>query len=177
MLKHVLIALDGSDFAEKALDVAQRVMGPGGKVTLVTAVQTPEPPLYIYPGADVASVILEDTEQIRTEPDKAQRYLEHVGKNLQLAGIQVDVVVGAGEPAPLIIDRAFKLGVEAIVLTTHGRSGLSRLLFGSVTEEVLRDAPCPVIVVPNREQQRAPEADEVEDTDAALGFDPPLAAE
>lgn len=175
MLKHVLVALDGSDFAEKALDMAQRVLGSDGKVTLVTAVQTPDPPLYIYPGMDVASVIIEDTEQIRTEPDKAQGYLEHVGKNLQLAGLQVDVVVGAGEPAALIIDRAFKLGVEAIILTTHGRSGLSRLLFGSVTEEVLRDTPCPVIIVPNREQQRV--EDEAEAVSPALGYDPPLATD
>lgn len=170
MLRHVLVALDGSDFAEKALDVAQRVLGPEGKATLVTAVQSPEPPLYIYPGADVLGAIASDTEEMRTEPEKMRQYLEHVGKNLRLAGIEVDVVVGAGEPAALIIDRAYKLGVEAIVLTSHGRSGLSRLLFGSVTEEVLRDAPCPVIVVPNREQQRV--EDEGEETDAALGLNP-----
>jgi len=175
MLKHVLVALDGSDFAEKALDVAQRVLGPDGKVTLVMAVQAPEPPLYIYPGADALGAIVSDAEEIRSEPEQARRYLDHVGKNLQLAAIQVDVVVGAGDPAPLIIDRAYKLGVEAIVLTTHGRSGLSRLLFGSVTEEVLRDSPCPVIVVPNREQQRV--EDEAEQTDRALGLDSPLAAE
>jgi nucleotide-binding universal stress UspA family protein len=176
MLRHVLIALDGSDFAEKALDVAQRVMGPEGKVTLVMAVQTPEPPLYIYPGADALNAIVTDAEEIRSEPGQARRYLEHVGKNLQLAGLQVDVVVGAGDPAPLIIDRAYKLGVEAIILTTHGRSGLSRLLFGSVTEEVLRDSPCPVIVVPNREQQRIEE--QAEQTDPALGLDvPPLRAD
>ncbi len=173
MLKHVLVALDGSDFAEKALDVAQRVLGPEGKATLVMAVQSPEPPLYIYPGADALGAIMSDAEEIRSEPEQARRYLDHVGKNLQLAGIQVDIVVGAGEPAALIIDRAYTLGVEAIVLTTHGRSGLSRLLFGSVTEEVLRDSPCPVIVVPNREQQRVDDA--AEQSDAALGFDPPLA--
>ena len=175
MLKHVLVALDGSDFAEKALDVAQRVLGPEGKATLVMAIQSPDPPLYIYPGADAIGTILNDAEEIRSEPDKAQVYLAHVGKNLRLAGLQVDTVVGAGDPAPLIIDRAYKLGVEAIVLTTHGRSGLSRLLFGSVTEEVLRDSPCAVIVVPMREQQRV--EDEAEQTDRAMGLDSPLAAE
>lgn len=149
MLRHVLVALDGSDFAEKALDVAQRVLGPDGKATLVMA---------------------SGDYETDDEPEQAERYLEHVGKNLRLAGIEVDSVVGAGEPAALIIDRAFKLGVEAIVITSHGRSGLSRLLFGSVTEEVLRAAPCPVIVVPNREQQRV--EDEGEQTDSALGFNP-----
>lgn len=171
MLWHVLVPLDGSPLAEKALDMARRVLKPDGKITLLTSVQNPQPPLYAYPGADALEEIAQDHEAAKTAPERARAYLEHLAVNLKLNGIQTDIEVGGGDPAVLIVQRAQVLGVEAIVMSTHGRSGLSRLLFGSVTLKVLAETPCPVIVVPNREQEHAPE----EQPEEGLGLD--LAAE
>ncbi len=78
----------------------------------------------------------------------------------------VDVHVTAGEPAPAIVEHAKREAADLIVLGTQGRSGLSRVLLGSVAERVIREAPCPVMTVPPGAQASA---------DAAP-FDPILCA-
>jgi nucleotide-binding universal stress UspA family protein len=65
----------------------------------------------------------------------------------------VDVHVTAGEPAPAIVEHATRAAADLIVMGTQGRSGLSRVLLGSVAERVLREAPCPVMTVPPRAQE------------------------
>jgi nucleotide-binding universal stress UspA family protein len=64
------------------------------------------------------------------------------------AGLKMRQVVDAGQPFGAIVDCAEKEAVDLIVMSSHGRSGLSRMLIGSVTDKVLRGAPCPVLVVP-----------------------------
>jgi len=66
------------------------------------------------------------------------------------AGINVDVAVDVGQPAALILERAADLPADLLVMGTHGTSGFEHLLLGSVTEKVLRKAPCPVLTVPPR---------------------------
>lgn len=155
MLRSILIPLDGSTLAEKALDMAHRILAPDGRATLLTVIQKPHAPLYAYPAADVLEQIVEDHNHSETAAQQAHDYMERMAKNFKLSGMQnVAVEIVSGDPADAIIEQAHKLGVEAIVMSTHGRSGISRILFGSVTLKVLHDTPCPVIVVPNREQQR-----------------------
>lgn len=165
MLKHVLVPLDGSPLAEKALDAARYIVPPGSKITLLTSVERPTPPIYAYPSPDVLQEIERDHEVMKSAHGDATAYLERLAANLRLNGYSADVEVGSGNPAELIVERAHKLGVEAIIMSTHGRSGLSRLLFGSVTLKVLSVTPCAVIVIPNREHQRA----EDEQPDSSLG--------
>ena len=62
----------------------------------------------------------------------------------------VGVEVHVGEPANVIVETAERLKVDAIVMSTHGRSGLSRWLFGSVTNKVLSANVCPVYVIPSK---------------------------
>jgi nucleotide-binding universal stress UspA family protein len=64
------------------------------------------------------------------------------------AGLKVRPIVDAGQPFGAIVDCAEKEGVDLIVMSSHGRSGLSRMLIGSVTDKILRGSPCPVLVVP-----------------------------
>jgi nucleotide-binding universal stress UspA family protein len=64
------------------------------------------------------------------------------------AGLKMRQLVDAGQPFGAIVDCAEKEGVDLIVMSSHGRSGLSRMLIGSVTDKLLRAAPCPVLVVP-----------------------------
>lgn len=63
-------------------------------------------------------------------------------------GLKIRQVVDAGQPFGAIVDCAEKEGADLIVMSSHGRSGLSRMLIGSVTDKILRGAPCPVLVVP-----------------------------
>jgi len=64
------------------------------------------------------------------------------------AGLSMRQLVDAGQPFGTIVDCAEKEDVDLIVMSSHGRSGLSRMLIGSVTDKLLRAAPCPVLVVP-----------------------------
>lgn len=166
MINHVLIPLDGSQLAEKTLDAAKQVLKPQGRITLVSAVQHPQPPLYPYPAADIVREIQEDIEHMEHASPETREYLERIAKNLTLNGYSVEIEVVGGEPSEVIVERAETLRVDMIVMSTHGRSGLDRLLFGSVTNRVLGAAYCPVLVVPNRE--RVP----VSETDVAPASDP-----
>lgn len=66
------------------------------------------------------------------------------------AGLKIRQLVDAGQPFGAIVDCAEKEGVDLVVMSSHGRTGLSRMLIGSVTDKILRGAPCPVLVVPSR---------------------------
>jgi len=57
--------------------------------------------------------------------------------------------VEIGNPHHVIVEKAKELGIDVIVIATHGRSGLSHILLGSVAEKVIRHAPCPVFVIRN----------------------------
>lgn len=159
MLSKILVTLDGSDLSEQAITYAKKVVGPTTEVTLLTVVDVPEFPIYtVYPMPLVApepdySVALEDMIK------NANEYLEGIANHLRLSGYQVKTVVKCGEPAISIIEEAQALGIETIVMSTHGRSGLSKWLFGSVTQKVLSAMPCPVIVVPGKSSTAQPESD------------------
>jgi nucleotide-binding universal stress UspA family protein len=79
-----------------------------------------------------------------------QRLEEFVAKKVADVGTNLKIrrVVEAGQPYLAIVDRAENERVDLIVMSSHGRSGISRMLIGSVTDKVLRVAPCPVLVVP-----------------------------
>lgn len=158
MLKHVLIPLDGSKLAEEALDYARQIVALDGTVTLVSAVELPEIlPSGIYPMVDPAlvGVNYKDTKDTLYSPEQivlqAREYLEHIGTQLPDTMI-VNVRVEVSEPATLILKVADELKVDAIVISTHGRSGISRWLFGSVTQRILNHACRPVFVIPSRER-------------------------
>jgi universal stress protein A len=68
------------------------------------------------------------------------------------ADLNVQPIVEMGDPHTLIVNWARDKAVDLIVMSTHGRSGLSRMLLGSVTEKVLRSASCPVLAIPTHER-------------------------
>ncbi len=146
MLKHVLVPLDGSKLAEDALKHALDLLGSGGKITLISAVDVPEVPIYgYYPPTTVP-----DYESAKDDLlPQAKTYLQGIAAGLTDKGVTIATEAEVGEPAHVITEFAQKLHVDAIVMSTHGRSGLSRWLFGSVTNKVLSAKPCPVYVVPS----------------------------
>lgn len=155
MLKHLLVPLDGSALAERALATAQHILPPGGRITLVSAIPNPTPPIYAYPSIDVVHEITQDLTHAEEATAQARDYLSRIAEQLQAAGYAVATEIIIGEPAYTIVDVASQHQAELIVMSTHGRSGINRLIFGSVTMKVLSEAPCPVLVVPSREAESA----------------------
>ncbi len=148
MIAHVLVPLDGSLLARSALDYALKLIDSSGTITLLTILQPPEVPIYdFYP---VTMSPQKDYEAGFTEAlTHAQDYLYQITNEIQEKyAINIEATVEMGDPATAIIEAAAKLGTDAIVMSTHGRSGISRWLFGSVTQKVLAASCCPVFVIP-----------------------------
>ena len=105
-------------------------------------------------GAEVIilNVVIVDESGInkREMEENKQRLEEFVVKNVADIGanLRIRKVVDAGQPYGAIVDCAENERIDLIVISSHGRSGLSRMLIGSVTDKVLRAASCPVLVVP-----------------------------
>lgn len=146
MLRHILVPLDGSKLAEEALQPAIDILGSEGTITLVSAVDVPEIPIYsYYPPATIP-----DYEAAKKDLlPQARIYLEGVAKKIARDHLNVTIEAQIGEPAEIILKAAEKHHVDAIVMSTHGRSGFSRWLFGSITNKVLSAKAYPVYVIPN----------------------------
>jgi nucleotide-binding universal stress UspA family protein len=123
------------------VDHARQIVAPNGRITLLTVLDIPQYPMYgFYP----TPVVVEETDYqtaLKNLSPKAREYLEGVAAALRHSNFQVHIETVSGEPATVIVDSAQNLGVDAIVMSTHGRSGISRWLFGSVTQKVLEVAP------------------------------------
>jgi nucleotide-binding universal stress UspA family protein len=144
---HILIALDGSPLAEQSIPHALKLAGQSGaRLTLLRVVQ----PVVVIP--DYASplqppVFPESIVQLRQQ--QARDYITRVAESLrgELADVRAEVTVAANSDALEIIEYARAHDVDLIALATHGRSGLKRLVLGSVADKVIRGAPVPVLVI------------------------------
>lgn len=148
MLKHILVPLDGSDVAEQALEYARQVTDSDGKITLLTVVDMPDYPATMFYPAGIASYeITRETAEDQLVPQAAS-YLDKAAENLRRGGYHVVTETVIGEAASTIVEQAEERDVDAIVMSTHGRSGLSRWLFGSVANKVLNSTHKPIFIVP-----------------------------
>jgi nucleotide-binding universal stress UspA family protein len=131
------------------------------KIILVHTVENPLLDLYAPDAAEIdLRKLMEESRQ--HPPRSAQPFWEHAQRVAQaklallqqpLLGthVRVTVQVREGSPAEEILKVAERESPDLIVMATHGRSGVRRLLLGSVTEKLVRTAPCPVLAVPSRE--------------------------
>ena len=144
MFKRILVPLDGSLLAEAALaqafELAQKF---GGDVVLLRAVPPDE--LEFSSGLYALSRVWEQQEQ-----QAARTYLQQVRAACCSTGVPVRIEVALGAAPAAIIAAGDALAVSLIAMSTHGRSGLGRLLYGSVAEAVVRAAKVPVLFVPVR---------------------------
>jgi nucleotide-binding universal stress UspA family protein len=137
----ILVPLDGSPVAEAILPFIEQIAGPlDMRITLLRVV----PLASLDAGAMASDVGAGDP--ILKEID-AQGYLEPLVETLKAKGIRAGARVRIGDPPTEIAAAAKEIGADLIAMTTHGRSGLGRLLFGSVAEAVLRAAPIPVFLM------------------------------
>jgi nucleotide-binding universal stress UspA family protein len=90
---------------------------------------------------------------MEAERREADSYLRAIADRLRGAGVSVAYEQQVGSAAEVITDRARERGADLIAMTTHGRGGLGRLVFGSVADAVLRSAPCPIFLVRAREAE------------------------
>lgn len=142
----VLVALDGSGFSTRALDAALALTRDGGSLRLITAV----PPIYVPVGVPDSAVMAKDEEGTQRAIIEERAAMQAFAAEKVTAGT-ADVAVIEGEPAETIVDDAARWGADLIVMSTHGRSGVTRLLLGSVADDVARHAACPVLLVPARD--------------------------
>jgi nucleotide-binding universal stress UspA family protein len=138
MFEHILVPLDGSELAESALPLAVAVAeGLGSQLRLVRMV-----PYFAVLAADP---LLYD-EINRLSEEEALAYLRDVAQRLP-ASVKTDVVAEIGSAAEGILDEAKRSKAGLIVISSHGRSGINRWVFGSVAERVLSQSPVPAIIV------------------------------
>lgn len=156
MYEHVLVALDGSEAAEQVLPHAEALAEKfGSTVTLLRAVISAETLLAqaatAGPAAGDVAPPMDPTPVLEAEQSAASEYLQKIEQRLSGKGTKVTSEHPEGDAATVICERAEALGVSLILMSTHGRSGLGRLVFGSVADAVLRHASCPVLLVRVRE--------------------------
>jgi nucleotide-binding universal stress UspA family protein len=145
MYKHILIPTDASEVAQKGVDhglsLAKSV---GAKVTIVTV--TERFPLYAGPDWIPGPAEIEAWDTRQTE--WATKALAEVKAAADRLGVASETVhVSDAQPAEAILATATKGPCDLIVMASHGRRGIRRLLLGSQTSEVLVGSPVPVLVV------------------------------
>jgi nucleotide-binding universal stress UspA family protein len=152
MFKKILIPLDGSRVGEAALHVIEELMSqlsPETKleVTLIQAI----PATHWIAAGDVGAPVRYTDEELQIIRRAALNYLEKAGEGLRSKGAVVKAMVAIGNQTDGILKAADETKTDMIAMSTHGRSGLRRWAFGSITDKVLRGANVPVLTV------RAPE--------------------
>jgi nucleotide-binding universal stress UspA family protein len=153
-LKTILVATDFSDSSQRALDCARAFADAfGSSLHLLNVVSEPlsEPWQWFSPGA----AFLDRVEKL--EKDARDRMREMVRANERAARPAVLAAVW-GEPAEQILKYAQEHAVDLIVCGTHGRRGLDRLAMGSVAEQIVRSASCPVLTTREAEPEGARDA-------------------
>ena len=147
-LTSVLAPLDGSDLAESALPFVEALAAKMAlEVTLVKVLKLAANSSAYIEGMSYA-IDAEIQLEVETE---VEDYLAGVAANLATKGIEVDHKVVNGSPAVAITDLSRQLSNDIIVLATHGRSGLTRWVLGSVTEALIRTSGEPVLAIPSQE--------------------------
>jgi nucleotide-binding universal stress UspA family protein len=145
MFKHLLVTLDGSTNAEcvvaHARDVAQSMSAQVTLLRIVDAVGSDWSERgALGKKAEGSAVNVALFEQ-------AESYLERVARQMRSAGVKVQTVVRQGAAARQIVAAAKEVDADAIAMATHSRRGVSRLMFGSVAEEVLHSSNLPILLV------------------------------
>jgi nucleotide-binding universal stress UspA family protein len=148
--KNLLVALDGSEFAESALDLARRVVGATGDVLHLVIV----PEVYgidlawyasaAAPGSGVEAPITELMNEARAE---ATDYIARIKERQTNEGSSIVAHIDEREPSEAILAVAEEVDAWLIALATHGRGGVTRWAFGSVADTILKEAKRPVLLV------------------------------
>lgn len=147
----ILLPTDFSECGNYALSYAASLARTFGSSIICLNVIEPIVPTVGYSGMADPLPIADITEQLE---DSAERELPKLAECEECAGLEIEELVVHGEAASEIVRVAKERDVDLIVISSHGRTGLGRILFGSTAEAVVRHAHCPVLVVkPSQEEE------------------------
>jgi nucleotide-binding universal stress UspA family protein len=139
-ISRVLVPTDGSDAAGAAVDHAVAVADAcGAAVRVLSVVDTRA--LAAQSELAPSDVVIESLEE------RSEHAISEVAERCEAAGLSVETAVARGPPSQAICEDAEESGADLVVMGTRGRSGLDRVLLGSVTERTVRHAPVPVMAV------------------------------
>src|SRR5437763_5958932 len=142
MFKRMLVPLDGSTRAERALPVAARIArATGGSIVLVQVATIPVT-YAAYLGSSTHTL-----ETVESELTEAESYLSTVAGSEVLQGIETETLALYGAVAASILSTAPSCKADLIVMTSHGYTGMERGVLGSVAQKVARHSPVPVLVL------------------------------
>jgi nucleotide-binding universal stress UspA family protein len=153
MFSRVLVPLDGSKVGEAALPAIEQLvdkLAPGTKVEVILIGVITLLRHWVVVGEASAPVSYTE-EELHLIKERVSDYLAKTGESLRTRKVNVSTIVRTGNAADEILKAAEETKVDLIAMSTHGRSGLRRLAFGSITDKVLQRSPVPVLTV------RAPE--------------------
>jgi nucleotide-binding universal stress UspA family protein len=146
MFKRILVTLDGSDFSERALQPAFQIAEQFESEVVLLRVLAAEP-VAIAGGSGPQYLELSGLRE-QNETTEAENYLRGIRAEWKNTGLLIETRVAVGAPPEMILKVAEGAGVDLIAMTTHGRSGLDRFLYGSVAEAVLRRTQVPLLLIP-----------------------------
>jgi nucleotide-binding universal stress UspA family protein len=142
-MQRILVPLDGTVAASQAVVQAQQLaQRSGAEVWLLRAIPEQNEINRTTPFVSAPEMKIFEMWQAH-----AEQYLAKIAQELTATGIACHTLVVPGEPARAIFDTANTENVDCIVMTTHARHGLDRLLYGNVADEVLRRCECPMLLV------------------------------
>jgi nucleotide-binding universal stress UspA family protein len=149
MYEKILIPLDGSKIGEAALPYIEELvskLSPRVKVEL-TLLQVVSLLTHYAVAGEVMTPISYTEKEMAQIQQEARDYLNRVGEGVRSKKVSVKIRVGMGNAADEIIKAADEINVDLIAMSTHGRHGISRWAFGSITDRVLRGGHKPVLMV------------------------------
>jgi nucleotide-binding universal stress UspA family protein len=148
--RSMIVPLDGSDLAESVLPhVEALAAGDSAKVTLLRVCEPPSMPTYYSP--ELSEIPLHWGQYAQQETARCKQmstdYLADVQKRLREKGINTNPEVLVGKASDEVVSYSIKNPGNLIVMATHGRSGLSRLVYGSVAANILVGVSNPIFLV------------------------------
>lgn len=146
MYKNMLVPLDGSALSETSLEHALALAKSGSipGVVLLRAREPMDSGVRQRLSTDLAKK-LDDAYQ-----EEIEEYLNKISDYFKQNGITARLVAATGSPAEAILDYVRENQIDLIVMSSHGRTGIARWAFGSVTEKVLKESNVPVLVIPHK---------------------------
>src|SRR4030067_2347389 len=141
MYKKILVPLDGSELAKLALDHAEK-LAKTFEAEIILFQVVPFMPFYGSP--ELVTPLIVDEKQ----KEGAERYLLSLAEELKQKGLKVSATVKTGQQVAVeIIDFAKEIGADLIIMCTHGRSGITRWVLGSIALKVLTRAETPILLL------------------------------
>ncbi|MCA9941785.1 MAG: universal stress protein [Anaerolineales bacterium] len=145
MFKKMMVPLDGSQLAEQAIPpavtIAQATNAELVFMRVVVPLEVIAPFIEIQPAYDTA---------LNRQEAESRDYLEQLRQKWQTPDMPIHIETRMGMVAETIVDCAAEHGVDLIVICSHGRTGLTRWVYGSVAEKVVRGAQCDTLIVRGR---------------------------